>query len=190
MVTINASYSIPSEEYQRLEEVLSDCEKVIEKPNMTEIIRVAIHNLITEKKPKDISHTLNQIGRKQRGRPRKDNTDENDKNANKNIETDFSQISDFQWGKIETLFSEDTEARAILSDILFDLQNAWKRNIARKQTTSKVKRWRRQQKWQESGIWTEIYNRLLPTFDKQQELTWNELFLRSFLVKRKRRKEV
>lgn len=188
MVTVNASYSIPSEEYQQLEEVLAECEKVIEKPNMTEIVRVAIHNLITEKNPKDISHTLNQIGRKQRGRPRKDNPDERDE-SDKNIKTDFSKISDFQWKKIEPLFSGDQEARNILSDILFDLQNARKRNISRKQTTPKIKRWRRQKKWQENGIWTEIYIRLLTTFDKHQVATWNEIFLKSFLFKRKLNKE-
>ena len=159
MNTVNTSYSIPSEEYEQLEEVLNKCERFIEKLNMTEIIRVAIHNLITEKKPKDISNTLSLIGRKQRGRPKKKRLGKDEEENNKNTERDFSQISDFQWNKIEFLFSGDNEARIILSELLFDLQNAWKRGISKNQTTPKVKRWRRKQKWQEAGIWTEVYQR-------------------------------
>lgn len=185
MATVNNSYSIPYEEYQQLEEVRVECQKLVEKPNMTEIIRVAIYNLITEKKPKDISSTLDRIGRKRRGRPKKSN--EAEKEASDRIdEVDFSQISDFQWAKIESLFPGDHEARILVSDILFDLQNAHKRNILRKRNTSKVKRWRRLQKWQESGVWTKVYQRLLTTLDKKQVNAWNELFLKSFIIRRMR----
>lgn len=189
MSTVNNSFSIPSEEYRQLEEVRAECEKLVEKPNMTEIVRVAIYNLITEKNPKDISTTLNSIGRKRRGRPRKDDKSDEEEESDKTADTDFSQISDFQWEKIESLFSGDREARTLVSDILFDMQNTHKRNVVRKRSTAKVKRWRRLQKWQESGVWTKVYQRMLATFDKQQVNAWNEIFLKSFLVKRKRNKE-
>ncbi len=190
MATVNNSFSIPSEEYRQLEEVRAECEKLVEKPNMTEIVRVAIYNLITEKKPKDISTTLNSIGRKRRGRPRKNDEGNEDEQSSPTANIDFSQISDFQWKKIESLFSGDQEARSLLSDILFDLQNTHKRNVIRNRSTAKVKRWRRLQKWQESGVWTKVYQRMMVTLDKQQVNAWNEIFLKSFLVKRKRSKEI
>lgn len=189
MATVNNSFSIPSEEYQRLEKVHAECQELVEKPNMTEIVRVAIDNLIAEKKPKDISAVLNRIGRRRRGRPRKEDENDRKEKGDKTADIDFSQISDLQWGKIEPLFSGDPEARALVSDILFDLQNTHKRNVLRRQSTAKVKRWRRLQKWQENGVWTKVYQRMLGTFDKQQTNAWNEVFLKSFLVKRKRNKE-
>lgn len=185
MTTVNHSYSIPPIEHQRLQGFVKRCKKFIQEPNTTEIVRVAIHNLITEKEPKDISPVLNFLGRKQRGRPKKSEAETEAKKSDV-VEVDFSRISDSQWKKIELLFSSDDEARIILSEILFDLQNAWKRGVSRKQATTKVKKWRRLQKWQESGIWNEVYRRLLPTLDKNQINAWNEIFLKSFLMKRNR----
>jgi transposase len=186
MTTVNSSYSIPLDEYRKLIEIRDKCKKFNEKPNMTEIVRVAIYNLITEKKPEDISKTLNIIGRKQPGRPRKLDQNKKGEENDKIDEIDFSQISDSRWEQIKPLFADEQDARPILSDILFDLQNGWKRNTPQNQTTPKIKRWRRLKKWQENGIWNDVYHCLLPTYNKQDRVAWDKIFLKSFVNKRNR----
>jgi hypothetical protein len=183
MDTINNSYSIPNEEFEQLKKVLDDCEKLIERPNMTEIIRVGISVIVNEKKPKDISQILAKIGRRKPGRPQKDKEVE----IAAVDEIDFSQISDSQWEKIKFLFLNQEEARTILSEILSGFQTAYQRGVNKNYVIYNSKRWRVLQQWQEEGKWKQVYHLLLPTFDKKHRQKWDKIFLYSYLSKRKRR---
>jgi transposase len=182
MATVNNSYSIPAEEFKVLEKIREDCKQVIEDPNLTEIVRVAIYNLSQEKEPKDISKTLYKLGRKSPGRPAKEFKE---KTTEVGDFVDFSVITDVQWELIKNLFKDKTQARKVLSDIIFDLQNIWRRSVKKNYKTSKTTAWRTLQKWQDNGIWAEIYHRLSRTYNDKQKAQWDKVFLNSYIHKRK-----
>lgn len=182
MATINSSYSIPEDEYENFEKLLKNCESVIEKPNKSEIVRVAIHNLSKEKNLIEISEILDDLGRKKRGRKAKQQLKERDGRQKK---IDLKKTIENNWDKFQDLFPKDKNAERLLSEILFEAQNSWKRDIKRELKTSKATRWRRLNKWKESGVWSEIYTRLLKLTSKHNMPELKDVFLSTYLNERK-----
>lgn len=95
-------------------------------------------------------------------------------------------LSDKQWKLIEPLLPELPKSkkggrpwapnRAVLEGILWILRTGARWQDLPEQYPSPSTCWRRLQRWEEQGVWLEIWRTFLATLDQRGQLDWSEAF--------------
>src|SRR5512138_333880 len=95
-------------------------------------------------------------------------------------------LTEAQWAKIAPLLPSErpdfkggrprVSNREVLEGILWILRTGARWQDLPEQYPSPSTCWRRLQKWEEEGVWLEIWRTFLATLDQRGQLDWSEAF--------------
>ncbi len=104
-----------------------------------------------------------------------------------------NELTDAQWEWIQPLLPLQgrmgrprADDRKVLNGILYVLRTGCRWKDMPREYGAYVTAWRRLQRWQEEGVWDQIWQAVLSSLDEEGKLEWARAFLDGSFVPAKR----
>ena len=103
------------------------------------------------------------------------------------------EVTDEQWERIKPLLPKQgkvgrprADDRKVLNGILYVLRTGCRWKDMPREYGAYVTAWRRLNRWQKEGVWTQIWQTLLANLDEEGKIKWTRAFLDGSFVPAKR----
>lgn len=181
------SYSIPHEEHEILENLVTKFPLIKPPLNKSELIRIGIHE-VSELKQSQVKDRLDKIGRLKVGKPKK--VQVQDTQDLTEISPETLKINEKQWREIKRILplkrkkrgKPEEDARSVIEGILFIFAFEAQRRKMPPELPSFSTCRRRLRDWQRSELWKGICRILIDFSETSQKNLQANAVLRTLLI--------